>query len=332
MFPEFELRERICDGAAAVTAGIAYSYILKIGEDVMTWKMFLKPVVFSALALATANTLLGQIDESQPTPLRPAAPIAFKVPATYVTEVRFISFPVDEDSNALPEELLQTLSQLEPDQVQIVGGVETPDQTWNQEIPESAPTSLSLTLEPEQVESLMKAVADSKQCNVLSAPKLSLVEGQHGQVNDVITRTFVTGVDVVTKEGAIESKGYLPKTKNFFEGSRLSLCVKPQGEDKLKVSSRVTVSKIAKVTEVPIGTKPDVTLQFPVWDTKTQDFEHSLEEGQSALVTLGVRQREVRVQQGSPIPGMRKLFKKSMVVSEPEYLAMVITLRSLKPE
>jgi general secretion pathway protein D len=206
-------------------------------------------------------------------------------------------------------------------------------------------------LKDQQVRQFMEAAQGDRRTNIMQAPKVTMINGECAGLNITDQQNFVTGVEIVQKEGAL---ALLPKCEAITTG--LKMCLLPvisadhrfvqlhvQANQSSLDSAQVPLFPIMVPVEVlkASGEKGEPTtftqyLQQPRVTVLAVDTALTIPDGGTALMTLGKRQREVRTEFGPPvlskIPYINRLFKNVGYGRENETVMMMVTPRIIVTE
>ena len=150
-----------------------------------------------------------------------------------------------------------------------------------------------------QGEELIGRSQESRNANVLQAPKVTVFSGQTAYVSDTSQSPFVVGLKEV-KPGQ-----HQPQIRVVSEGTTLQLRPIADRRDSIHLDFAAAFSKIQKVETVRVGASPDDekdlrTLQIPEMATLRMEGGVVLKSGQWLL--LGGSQAKNQAAEGEPMP------------------------------
>ncbi len=208
-------------------------------------------IVFSWSMLLTAQ-VLGQ-SGAAPGP-NPAEPAQQLQAGDFVVKVRFITAP----QSLLDSLNLQVLAGLTPvgeaeleplEPVELAPGDTGIRLAAAETVVRRHMPVLVHLLSSEDLQQLLLAAQGNQQSNIMSAPKITLPEGDTGTISDVVQRTFVTGWTPLT--GAADTAGkqqYQPTVQAIDEGSKVKVRVTELEDAAVELETLMLFSSITDVT------------------------------------------------------------------------------------
>jgi beta-lactamase regulating signal transducer with metallopeptidase domain len=146
--------------------------------------------------------------------------------------------------------------------------------------------ALAACIDESDLELLIRAASEYREGNTFFAPKVTLFDGQTGDVADQVQRPFVTGVDPKA-DGRMQ-----PVVSIVDEGLRLVLSPKAGENDSTRLEFEVIASSIGKVSfaNLPIkasnNLKPQFTVQVPATEQYKVSASVKLATGESVAVAI----------------------------------------------
>ncbi len=192
----------------------------------------------------------------------------------------------------------------------------------------------SCVLGAEETRFVIDSVSQSVESHISMAPSLILVDGQEGQMNDIVQRPFVAGIQSsnLPKQALASQENNTSNTPNvqvLDEGSALRvLAISGQSND-VHLSTEIATTKILGVeTQRVFGVGQNSTMQVPQQQVEKAFAAERLQFGQTLLVDPYISQSgEVRVERGVPmlgkIPYINRAFK-NIAVARTKLNMMVI--------
>ncbi len=267
-------------------------------------------------------------------------------------EVRIFLWSPPEQPDLMPAALAKLVSQLDPSQVQVLGGEDVKSSADAGPTGATTDATVCLRVPEDHFAELVRGITEQPPTSnsILMAPTLLLNSGAEGTITDGATRPFITSFRRVVGDFSI---AYQPVVKTFFEGTRITIGVTQLADETWKVSAKYEVSRIHRVDTLDLSGKTaarsakvdmekytsvpaqdqdesqpgEVSIQVPQIHTRSRDVVSSLEADETLLVAIGEWQLPRRIEKGLPIPGGDRLFKRVVVQDETVWLAMAITPR-----
>jgi type II secretory pathway component GspD/PulD (secretin) len=192
-----------------------------------------------------------------------------------------------------------------------------------------------------QLVRFLEAVQGDPRSNVMQAPKMTLLDGQMGRLEAVDRQHFVTGCEIVQREGHAL---VIPKNEEVALGFRIAACPKVSA-DRRSVQVKLDVSQTnlasAAVPLFPVTMqlkdnegKPQPFTQFlqqPVVNTFHLENTVTIPDGGTVLVGGMKKEVEARCEYGPPVlsrvPYANRLFKNVGVSRESKTVYVLVTPR-----
>jgi type II secretory pathway component GspD/PulD (secretin) len=196
-------------------------------------------------------------------------------------------------------------------------------------------------LSDEQVRRLIADMQGDRGSNIMQAPRMTLLNGQTGNLDVGETQFFMTDVEVVRKDGQCVVK---PKNEPCKVGFRM-IAQPTISADRhsVQVAFKIEQNELATPAvplmpiEVPVGPKATgknvmtFYLQQPRFTTMTVEGTTVIPNGQTLLLRGITRTSERRVEHGTPvlsaIPYVNRLFRNVGYGRETESLMILVTPR-----
>jgi type II secretory pathway component GspD/PulD (secretin) len=207
-------------------------------------------------------------------------------------------------------------------------------------------TSKGVFLSDKVVARLLEAVQGEQRANVLQSPKITMLNGQVGCVDCTDKQSFVTGAEVVHRDG---KPILVPKTEEVVTGLRMSACPRVSADRRyvllnLELDKADLASAVVPSTPVTMEVKDDQgtphtlvqDLQRPQVNTLRFDTHLTIPDGGTVLIG-GLKQvTEGRAEFGPPvltkIPYTNRLFKNVGTVRETQNVYVLVTPRVIVNE
>ncbi len=207
-------------------------------------------------------------------------------------------------------------------------------------------TEKGAVLSGKQVAQFLEAVQGDQRANVMQAPKVTVFNGQMANVHCTDSQKFVTGVEVVQRDGR---PVLVPKTEDVATGFRMAACpVVSADRRSVQVSLDIDLTDLASPA-VPLC---PVTVESQDEHGKPQRFTQFLQQPKVNTLRIrnmamipdggtvlfgGVKQvAEGRVEYGPPVltkvPYMSRLFKNVGYGRETKTLYVLVTPRVIVNE
>ncbi|QDU24018.1 hypothetical protein [Urbifossiella limnaea] len=204
------------------------------------------------------------------------------------------------------------------------------------------PAGLDAPLTDAQLRTLLTEVG--ARGNLLTAPRVTVTEGQTAKVFTGQARSFDTGVEAVLKDGSVQ---VLPTTKTVEVGTRFELTGRAAAGGAVAARLKYTDTRVgdvvqgAAVTVRHVGAdgllrNGVVTLVAPEVSTATAQATVRVPAGRAVVIPGPVRTEEVREEFGPPvlsrIPYVSRLFTNVGVSRVPVRTYLVLTATLIEDE
>jgi general secretion pathway protein D len=172
-------------------------------------------------------------------------------------------------------------------------------------------------LDADQFRQVLEAAQGDRRTTTMQAPRLTVFNGQRARIDTTAEQFFVTGMKVVRQHGQAV---VVPRTKAFRTGFRCAVRPVVSADRRcVLLHLRADLKDLAgaSVPAVPVTTHLSVTprrgeggqivpvtqlVQQPSFQTLSVDKSFSVADGKTAVVRLGTRLREGRVESGADLP------------------------------
>jgi type II secretory pathway component GspD/PulD (secretin) len=201
-------------------------------------------------------------------------------------------------------------------------------------------------LNDKQVAQFLEAAQGDRRANIMQAPKMTVLNGQMAHVDCTDKQKFVTGVEVVQRDG---QPVCAPKTEEVVTGFRMSACPKISA-DRRSVLLDLDINQ-TDAPSSPTALFP-VTVQLKGSDGKAVQFTQFLQQPKlntlriekkltipdGGTVLLGGLKKEVQVctEFGPPVlcrvPYVNRLFKNVGIAHETQTVYVLVTPRVIVNE
>ncbi len=146
--------------------------------------------------------------------------------------------------------------------------------------------AIAARINESELAQLVRTASEDRRVNILSAPKVTVFDGQTAGIADQVQRPFVTGVDPKA-DGILQ-----PVISIVDEGLSFLLTPKAGDDDSVTLAFEVKASSIGKVSyaNLPIrasmNTEPQFTVQVPATEQYTVSSSVKLSAGESVVVAI----------------------------------------------
>lgn len=195
-----------------------------------------------------------------------------------------------------------------------------------------------LALDNAQTKRFMEIVQSDIHINVMQAPRLTTFNGQTAEINLIDEQHFVTGLEIVYREGHIE---YRPKSETVHLGWRIDLRSLVSKDRRF-----VHVHLDANANNLDSSESPRFPITTPAPDGRAGTVKHYIEkpqitkirvnrtvvipDGNTAVLTTGFKQKRVgRVDYGVPVlcdlPFLGRFFRTTGYSCQTLHLLVLVT-------
>jgi type II secretory pathway component GspD/PulD (secretin) len=192
------------------------------------------------------------------------------------------------------------------------------------------------TLNDKQLRTLLEAVQANERANILSAPRLVLIDGQTGTFQVCQSQVFQTGVELVATPSGVVRK---PRHQTVETGITTTIVPKVSADGRsvtLRLNYRhADLNPAPVMLSVTTSDKPGVeSLSAPCVDIQTVESTMALPDGGTGLVLGPVLKKETRVEHAPPpvvsrVPYVNRLFKTAAVGTETRRQIILVTPKVL---
>jgi hypothetical protein len=169
-------------------------------------------------------------------------------------------------------------------------------------------------LSPEQTDELIRQAVKLPESSLISAPRITIFNGQRAFVNVSTSQAYVAGMNVI--QSADGKTGYDPEIKNISTGVQIDACATASADRKyVTVSLKPTLSKLLSLKTEQYKNVKDLMIQVPEVQTQSISTTASVPDRQTMIVG-GLVDRDVQIE-GKPNPVSRPIFllvKPSLIV------------------
>ncbi len=207
---------------------------------------------------------------------------------------------------------------------------------------------------------LIQAAKGDQRSNVMTAPKVTLFNGQFGSVTDVVTRSFVTSVTPIVGSFAA---AHAPVISTLADGTMMSVqavvshdrrfvrltlvptFTKLNGVDEFTFTGSETTDTGSLILDPTDGdfltvnketTKSGVTVQQPIFSITSVSATVAVPDGGTVLLGGVKRLSEARVERGVPflsnLPFINRLFKNVGIGRDTSSVMLMVTPRVIIKE
>ncbi len=201
-------------------------------------------------------------------------------------------------------------------------------------------------LNDSQVVLFLEGVQGEQRANVMQAPKITTLDGQMAHVDCTEKQPFVTGCEVIQRDGQAL---IVPKTEDVVTGFRISACPKVSAdrrfvEVKLDINKMDLASAVVPLCPVTVQIKDDQGkpapftqyLQQPKVNTVRIENTVTIPDGGTMLIGGLKKEIEVRHEDDTPVlsrvPYVNRLFKNVGYGRETQMVYVLVTPRIVVPE
>ncbi len=184
----------------------------------------------------------------------------------------------------------------------------------------------AIMLSEKSIFHLMQVAQADDRSNIMSAPKVTLFNGQTAEISDSVQRPFVVDVVPVTVEHVT---AHQPVIQVLEEGTATHLRTVANHENVVQIDCRIahtTISNVETVRLARLGVQRGVSIQRPHLHTTSVQFTTKLKPGHSLVISgIPLKSTPPRKPNGKPY-----FWSKPKPKPEPRSMLILITPRVLE--